>query len=179
MPDVTLLTTVITTAGTLGGALGGIALTHWTGIMREERRTHREWADKRAADQQLAYSELLSASAQLRAHLEITCQTQWPDLNVRLATANDYASALRLQAARSAMLSRGALSAAGLTVGTAASRLVAWLTAHASLERDFSGPGEQFRRGVVDGTPDFTELDACTAEFLRLASAQLDGQRVS
>ena len=147
MPDVTLVTTIITTAGTLGGALGAITLTNWTGIRREERQAQRQRADQRIDDQQLAYSELLSAGAQLRAHIEITCEAQWPDLNIRLAIADDYASALRLHAARSALLSRGALSAAGLALAAAASRLVAWLVAHANLERDFSGPGEQFRRG--------------------------------
>jgi hypothetical protein len=179
VPDVTLVTTVITTVGTLSGALGGIALTHWTGILRENRQALRQRADKRSDDQQFAYSAVLCGSAQLRAHVEITCQQHWPDLNVRLAAADEHAAALRLQAARSAILSGGPLASAGLAVGVAASGLVSWLTAHARLEREFSGPGEQFRRGVVDGTPDFGELDACTAEFLRLACAQLDGSPVS
>lgn len=164
---------MITTVGTLGGALGGIALTHWTGIRREEREARRQRADKRLDNLQLAYAELLSACSQLRANVLITCQQQWPDLNVRLAVANDYAATVRLQAARAAVLSSGTLVPVGLNVSTAASTLMAWVFAHAMLEGDFSGPDNLFRRGVVDGKPDFTELDTHIAEFLRLATAQL------
>jgi hypothetical protein len=171
MPDISIIATVITTAGTLGGALGGITLTNWTGIRREELQAERQRAHAREDARHSAHAELLSASAQLRVHVEITCEQQWPDLDARLTTAQEHAATIGLHAARSALLSSAAPADAALTLAAAARKLVARLTSNAEIERDFSGPGERFRRGVVAAKPDFTEFDACFAEFLRLASA--------
>ncbi len=173
MPDVSLITTIITTAGTLGGALGGIALTNWTGIRREERQAQRQREEKRADERQLAYSELLSANAQLRAHAEITCQHHWTDLNVRLAAAHDYAVAVGLQAARSALLSPQEVANAALALGHAAGSLARWMTQNAKMGKEYSGPDGHFLPGEVDGRPDFTELDTCSRAFLRLAAKAL------
>lgn len=172
MPDVSVVAALITTAGTLGGALGGIALTSWTGIRREEREARRQRENARAAAREQVYAELLGASAQLRAHIEITCQRHWKDLNVRLTTTQDYAVAVGLQASRAALLSARPSADAALALSRAASKLSAWVVTSAHMG-DYSGPGEQFVPGQVLGTPDFAELDRCAAEFLRLAAAAL------
>lgn len=168
MPDVSVLAAIITTAGTLGGALGGVALTSWVGVRREERAADRERTDAQSARREQAYADLLGSSAQLRAHTEITCQRHWKDLNIRLATAQDYAIAVGQQAARAALLSPKPQADAALALAGAASKLSAWLVTCARLG-DHSGPGDQLLPGEVVGTPDFAELDTCTAEFLRLA----------
>jgi hypothetical protein len=172
MPDVSVVAALITTAGTLGGALGGIALTSWTGVRREEREARRQRENARAAAREQVYADLLGASAQLRAHIEITCQRHWKDLNVRLSTTQDYAVAVGLQASRAALLSAKPLADAALALSRAASKLSAWVATNAHMG-DYSGPGEQFVPGEVLGKPDFTELDTCAAEFLRLATTAL------
>jgi hypothetical protein len=172
MTDVSVVAALITTAGTLGGALGGIALTSWTGIRREEREAGRQRENARAAAREQVYADLLGASAQLRAHIEITCQRHWKDLNVRLTATQDYAVAVGLQASRAALLSAKPSADAALALSRAASKLSAWVAVNAHMG-DYSGPGEQFVPGEVLGTPDFTEFDRYATEFLRLATIAL------
>jgi hypothetical protein len=173
MSDVSVIATLITTAGTLGGALGGIGLTSWTGIRREERQAMRQREEARAAIRQQAYVDLLGESAQIRIHIEITCQRQWRDMDVRLGRAQDYAVTIGLRAAHAALLSPSDVADAALNLGRAASKLAAWTAINANMGHSV-GPSDHFAGGVVSMKPDFAELDASTAEFLRLVSAAFD-----
>jgi len=163
---------IITAAGTLGGALGGITLSNWTAARREERQAQRQREDASAAARHQAYAELLGASAQFRAHVEIVCGRHWKDLNVRLSAAEQCAVDIGLKAAGAALLSSGQLADAAVALRDAASTLYTWVVTHAQLG-EYSGPGDQFVPGQVLGHPDFTEVDRCIAEFLRLAAAAL------
>jgi hypothetical protein len=172
MPDVSVIGALITTAGTLAGALGGIVLTSWTGIRREERQTRRLREDAQKSTLQEAYADLLGESAQMRVHIEITCQRHWNDLDVRLTRAQDHAVTIGLLAYRAALLSPGDTANAALELGNAARKLSAWTAINADLVHSTSSDN-QFSGGVVVGRPDFAEMDGAAAEFLRLASAAL------
>jgi hypothetical protein len=172
MPEVSVITTIITAAGTLGGALGGISLTTWAAARREERQAIRQRKEAHAMARSQAYADLLGASAQLRAHVEITCHRHWKDLNVRLSTAQAYAVDVGLQASRTALLSSGQLAQAALDLGKAASALSAWVAKNAEVG-DFGGPGDQFLPGQVVTKPDFREFDARADAFFRLEATAL------
>ena len=169
MPDISMTATIISTAGTLCGALGGIALTGGMSQRREERQAERQREDARTAAHQQAYADLVGAAAQMRVHIETACQRYWKDMNIRLATIQDQATAVGLQASRVALLSPGAVAEGALALGQAASRLSAWAARNAELG-DYSGPNVQFLAGQLKSAPDLTDLEARTAEFLRLAS---------
>jgi len=169
MPDSSLITTVISTAGALCGALGVVALTGRLSNHREDRKDQRQRDDAEMAARQQAYADLLGAAAQMRVHIETTCERHWRDMNIRLGAIQDHAVAVGLQASRAALLSPGAVADAALALGKAASRLSAWTAKNTELG-GYSGQNNEFLAGEVQNRPDLTELDERVAEFFQLAS---------
>jgi hypothetical protein len=171
MPDVSVITTIISTAGALCGALGGIALTNGISARREERQERRRLHAARTAARQQAYADLLGAVAQMRVHIETTCQRYWKDMNIRLATIEDHAVTVGLLASRSALLSGEEVADAALALGVTASNLSAWAATNVQLDNNPNDPNERYIAGEMPIQPDLSELDQLTKKFFRLAAA--------
>jgi hypothetical protein len=171
MPDASVITTLISTAGALGGALGGITLTDGISARREERKERRLRDAARMAERQQAYADLLGAVAQMRVHIETTCQRYWKDMNIRLGVIEDHAVAVGLHASRSALLSGEPVAGAALALGLAASKLSAWAANTVALGGELKDPNERYLAGEMPLRPDLSELDDRTREFFRLAAA--------
>jgi hypothetical protein len=169
MPDITVATTVISTIGALAGALGGIALTGGLNTRQEERKVLRQRRDEHAAMQRQAYADLLGAAAEMRVHIETTCERYWKDMNARLTAIQDHAVQVGLQASRSALLSPQAVAEAALALGRVASTLSAWAVSNTVLG-EYGGPDGQFIAGEMRSRPDLSEFDQRTEAFFRQAA---------
>ncbi len=169
MPDFSVVATAISTIGALLGALGGVALTHRANVRREEAQFNRQRKDQRTQERRQAYADLLGTATQLKAEIEIAGQQHWKDMNVRLATIQQYATSAGLHASRVALLSPETAKAA-LALASAASRLAATTTNNTEMRyRD-----EQFLGGQITRTADFTKLDECIEQFYRATAQDID-----
>ena len=164
MPDVSIVAAVISTAGTLLGALGGVALTYGVTARREEAQARREEAqanrqrkEQRTQARQQSYVDLLGAAAQLEIEVKIAERRHWKDMNVRLATIQQYAVSTGLHASRVALISPDTAEAAR-ALASAAGQLAAATAEHTSI-------GYQDEGGQVTRPADFTEFDDCLTRF--------------
>jgi hypothetical protein len=176
MPDPYVIPAVISSAGTLAGALGGIALTSGFTARQEERRARqeetraaRERADQQAEARRASCADLLGAGAQLRMQLRTLGSRHWPDLNVKLAAAQEQAVSLGLYASRVALLVPEQVAEAATALSVAAGEMAAQVAKDARLSAPAS-PAEVLLGGQLKAPPDLAELDARLAAF-QLAAA--------
>jgi hypothetical protein len=161
MADTTVIVAIVT--GTF--AIIGATIPQVTTVLQSRRQA--ESAERQAkdvvrehhlAEKRDACTALRRAVGELRNQVASNYDYHGDEMTERLARVREFAEAAQIQAVYIAMLLPEPIAGLAMRLGAAASRLAVKTAEHTDINA-----------GVVNFAPDFTELDPCTAAFVREA----------
>ncbi|GAA2854858.1 hypothetical protein [Nonomuraea rubra] len=164
MPDPAFWTTLISTSGALLGGIGGVLISHRSTLRRDLAQEEQRHRDRRLTAREETHQRMLAAAATLRVELEITCQRQWRDMDIRVLTIQQHAVSVGVEATQLAMYLPKPSATLARSLATAASALAAEVVKNTEMGH-VNGPEMQYLGGFVKAAPDFREFDRILDEL--------------